>query len=107
MNRQQQIDAFLLDAHRIALCRLREAPERLGDASRTLRRWREQNGFTRSDHLRDEWEVLLQRGDIDALAQTVCADNEHAAELRNVSPLAALLTQAERKALLQKARQRP
>lgn len=104
MNRQQQIDAFLLAAHRLAVMRLRAEPGRLREASAQLDRWRERNGPTRSDPYRDEWEALLAQG-VAAVERVACEDSEHGATLRNVSPLSVLLTQRERMDLLRQARQ--
>ncbi|MEO6015945.1 MAG: hypothetical protein ABIP46_01715 [Polaromonas sp.] len=103
MNRQQQIDSFLRDAHLLALVRLREHPERIGEVQAQLGRWRAQSGSTRSDPYLDAWEALL-RQPVDALEQGVCADTDAAAALRNVSPMSVLITQRERTGLLQKAR---
>ena len=49
MNRQQQIDDFLLQAHRLAVARLRADPPRLAELVGTLSRWRMNAGATRSD----------------------------------------------------------
>ena len=103
MNRQTQIDAFLLAAHRLALQRLREEPARLHEAAGTLARWRAQAGVTRSDPYWDEWQSLIAAG-VERLEAVVCADDEHAAALRNVSPLGSLMTQRERGQLLRAAR---
>ena len=103
MNRQQQIDQFLRDAHLLALARLREQPARRYEVQAQLSRWRQQSGATRSDVYRDTWEQLLQ-GSFEALQQAVCADTDAATALRNVSPLSVLVTQRERADLLQKVR---
>ena len=103
MNRQQQIDSFLRDAHLLALTRLRERPERIREVQAQLTRWRTQSGSTRSDPYLDKWERLLHES-IDSLAQGVCADTDAAAALRNVSPMSVLITQRERTGLLRKAR---
>lgn len=103
MNRQAQIDAFLKDAHVLAVARLREQPERRSDVSRQLARWRAQ-GATRADAYRAEWADLLE-GDLPTLERAVCADTDHAAALRNVSPMSVLITQKERAELLRRARQ--
>jgi len=103
MNRQTQIDAFLLAAHRLALQRLREDPSRLHQAAHTLARWRTRAGATRSDPYWDEWQSLIDAG-VDRLEAVVCAEDEHAAALRNVSPLGGLMTQRERGELLRAAR---
>jgi hypothetical protein len=45
-----------------------------------------------------EWESLL-KGDLGELQRRVCSDDDHAATLRNTSPLGFVLTPAERQAL--------
>lgn len=104
MNRQQQIDHFVASAHRLAMQRLREQPARVDEVRAQLARWRKQAGTTRSDIYWNEWEVLLDRP-IDALAEAICADSDHATVLRSVSPVSVLITQAERAQLLREARQ--
>lgn len=104
MNRQQQIDEFLLKAHQLALLRLRAHPERLQEVQKLLARWRLQDGQTRSDRYWDEWSALLAGG-VDAIERTVCGLDDHAVALRNVSPLSVLITQQERGALLREVRQ--
>jgi hypothetical protein len=103
MNRQQQIDKFLLAAHRLAMTRLRAEPARIEPVRAQLARWREQSGPTRSDPYWDEWQVLLS-GSLEEVERVVCADDEHGAVLRSVSPMSPLVTQAERSALLREAR---
>lgn len=102
MNRQAQIDAFLKNAHILAVARLREQPARRSEVSQQLARWRAQ-GATRADVYRDEWAGLLE-GELPALERAVCADTDHAAALRNVSPMSVLITQKERAELLRRAR---
>lgn len=104
MNRQQQIDHFVAQAHRLAVQRLRDQPLRVGEVQALLARWRETAGVTRSDVYWDEWDRLLSQP-IDALATSVCADTDHATALRSVSPMSVLITQAERSQLLAQARQ--
>jgi len=104
MNRQQQIDEFLLSAHKLALSRLREQPERLRDVAALLARWRQQAGETRSDSYWDEWNRLISQG-VDAIEREVCSISDHAAALRNVSPMSVLISQHERSELLRQARQ--
>ena len=103
MNRQQQIELFLRDAHRLAFARLRAHPERLHDASEVLARWRDQAGCSRSDPYLNEWAALLLRG-VDAIESAAGADTDHAAALRSVSPLSFLISQRERHAMLASAR---
>ncbi|HWH82725.1 MAG TPA: hypothetical protein VNU71_10870 [Burkholderiaceae bacterium] len=103
MNRQQQIDQFLLAAHRLALARLRADPARIEPVRAQLMRWRQQSGPTRSDPYWEEWKSLLL-GDVADLERVVCADDDRGALLRSVSPMSTLVTQAERMALLRAAR---
>jgi len=103
MNRQQQIDKFLLAAHRLAVSRLLAEPQRIEPVRAQLARWRAQSGATRSDLYWDEWQRLLA-ADILEMERVVCADDEHGAVLRSVSPLSTLITQAERARLLREAR---
>lgn len=103
MNRQQQIDQFLLAAHRLALTRLRADPTRIEPVRAQLARWRERSGPTRSDPYWDEWQSLLQ-ADLQELERVICADDEHGAVLRSVSPMSTLVTQAERAVLLRASR---
>lgn len=104
MNRQQQIDSFVAQAHQLAMQRLREHPERVREVRAQLTRWRDVAGQTRSDAYWDEWERLLG-GSAEALATAICADTDHATVLRSVSPMSVLITQAERAHLLRQARQ--
>lgn len=103
MNRQQQIDDFLLQAHRLAVVRLRADPPRLAELVQTLVRWRAQAGATRSDPYWDEWQSLLDAG-VDAIELGTCGTDDHAAVLRSVSPVGVLITPVERGEMLRAAR---
>lgn len=103
MNRQQQIDDFLLKAHRLAVARLRADPPRLAELVGTLSRWRRNAGATRSDPYWDEWQAMLDAG-IDAIELGTCGNDDHAAVLRSVSPVGVLITPGERSEMLQAAR---
>ena len=104
MNRQQQIDYFVAQAHQLAMRRLREQPGRVREVQALLKHWRALAGTTRSDAYWNEWDGLLA-GSLDALAVTVCAETDHATVLRSVSPMSVLITQAERAQWLEQARQ--
>jgi len=103
MNRQQQIEHFLLAAHRVAVARLKAQPGKAEEVRRQLSRWRRDAGLKRSKVYLDEWDALLGAGP-DQLEQVVCAADEHAAVLRSVSPMSILLTQKERAELLRASR---
>ena len=105
MDRQQQIEAFSLAAHRLAVARIRDRPAAATDALATLSRWRAQSvGPAHCEPCWQEWERLL-RGSVDALELAVCANDDRAAVLRSVSPLGRLLGVEERKRLLREARE--
>ena len=104
MDRQHQIHAFSLAAHRLAIDRLRERPERLAEALGVVRRWREQaGGFAHCDPYWNEWQRLLLEG-VDAVELAACAVSDHAATLRSMSPLGRFISSAERNQLLSQAR---
>ena len=105
MTRQDQIHAFSLAAHRLAIERLRERPERLVEALDVIQRWRDQaGGNTHCDPYWEEWRVLLNEG-VDAVERVACSADDHAATLRSVSPLGRFISPAERHQLLRQARE--
>jgi hypothetical protein len=103
MNRQRQIEVFSLSLHRLAVARLRSDPALASNAAQTLSRWHERSGATHSDPYFDRWRQLLAAG-ADAVEAATCVDTDTAAALRSVSPLGALVSPAERRALLEQAR---
>ena len=105
MERHTQINNFSLAAHRLAVERLREQPQRLGEALEVLRRWQQQaEGPTHCTPYWDEWTALLHQG-VDAVATAVCSPSDHAEVLRSVSPLGRFISAAERRQFLSDARQ--
>jgi hypothetical protein len=98
MPSQQQINAFTQAFHRETIGRLVEKPELIERALQTLHRWRVQRGPGASDPYLQKWRTMLE-GDLQVMRQLVCADDDYAATLRNVSPLGFVLTPAERQAL--------
>lgn len=100
-----RIERFSLAAHRLAMARLRERPERLREARDVIRRWRTQAGQhpAHCDPYWEEWDRLLGES-VDAVERVVCAADDHGAVLRSVSPLGRFVSAAERSRLLQEAR---
>ena len=98
MPSQQQIHAFTQAFHRAAFERLAAQPALVERALKTIARWQTQRGPSASDPYMREWQVLL-KGDLSQLQTRVCADDDHAATLRNTSPLGFVLTPAERHAI--------
>ena len=98
MPSQQQIHAFTQAFHRVAFERLAVQPALVERALQTIARWQTQRGPSASDPYMHEWQALL-KGDLSQLQTRVCADDDHAATLRNTSPLGFVLTPAERHTL--------
>jgi hypothetical protein len=95
-------EQFQLAAHRLGMSKLRQDPDRAFELLATLHRWRIQRGLPPRDPYMAEWETLLNSS-IDTLEATVCAETEHASELRHHSPFGSLMTEPERQALLREA----
>lgn len=107
MDRHAQIDVFSLAAHRLAVDRLREHPEKLKEALGVLTRWRLiAGGPSHSDAYWNEWERALRDG-VDAVARLSLDLSSHGQTLRSVSPLGRFITAQERSTLLRQARQAP
>ena len=102
MPSQQKIHGFTQAFHRVAVRRLNDEPALIERALQTIERWQTQRGPSASDPYMKEWQDLL-KGDLRLLQIRVCADDHHAATLRNVSPLGFVLTPAERHALRSKS----
>lgn len=98
MPSQQQIHAFTRAFHRAAIERVHERLALVHRALQDLARWQTQRGPSASDPYILEWQALL-KGDLSQLQTLVCADDDHAAALRNTSPLGFVLTPPERHAL--------
>lgn len=103
MNRQLQIDQFVLLAHQLAFEKLKAKPERLTEVVRVLANWKAQNGVTRSDSLLAEWQTLLG-GTLTQLEDIMTAATDRATLLRSVSPMSILITPQERTQLIQQVR---
>jgi hypothetical protein len=109
MDRQDQIHALSLAAHRLAVERLRERPERLGEALGAIQRWREQAGGPAycdpyCDPYWDKSDRVLHDG-VDAVEVVAFAPTDQPAALRSVSPLGRFISVSERNQLLREARQ--
>jgi hypothetical protein len=104
MDRQVQIERFLLAAHRLAMQRLRENPLRVADLLATIARWRAQGSLTHSEPYMQEWESLL-RLPIDDLEVAICGEGDHPTVLRSVSPVGQLITAEEREQLRRESKQ--
>lgn len=103
MNRQLQIDQFVLLAHQLAFEKLKAKPERLSEVMAVLANWKARNGATRSDHLLTKWQMLLA-GTVMQLEQVITDTSDQSTLLRSVSPMSVLITPLERTNLLKQIR---
>jgi hypothetical protein len=99
MPTQQQIEQFTLAYHREVVKRLREKPELIEVAEKTLDRWEANGASPNSQPYRSAWRVLLLEG-VDAIERRVCNESDEATALRSTPPLI-LLSQSERSQLRQ------
>lgn len=103
MNRQAQIDRFLLLAHEAVSQRMLAQPAIVIELRQQLARARAASLSNRSDSLWDEWEQWLAMP-VAQLAQRMCERSDRADELRSVSPISIIINQVERAAWLKQAR---
>ena len=94
MRTHQEIDQRSLALHQLVAEKVRHDEALLEKANQILRRWRATVSPRTFVYL-DEWQRLIDQGAEVCLAVAV-EDSEHAAALRQASPLACLLTPKER-----------
>jgi hypothetical protein len=94
----RNLDARSLALHRLVADRLRREPEALSRAHATLARWRLHADARVAPYLAD-WDVILAGG-VQSCIDVMLEDSERAAALRQASPFAGLLSNAERFAAL-------
>ncbi|OGB32952.1 MAG: hypothetical protein A3F78_21700 [Burkholderiales bacterium RIFCSPLOWO2_12_FULL_61_40] len=94
MPTHQELDQRSLALHCIVADKVRKDAHLLDKARATLQRWH-QTVSPRTFVYLDEWQRLLDQGEQACLA-VATEDSEHAAALRQASPLACLLTPKER-----------
>lgn len=94
MRTHQQIDQRSLALHQLVAEKIRRDPALFARAHATLARWRQTACERTWPHL-DEWAALMKQG-MPACLAVATADTEHANDLRQSSPFAGLLTNAER-----------
>jgi hypothetical protein len=94
MRTHQEIDQRSLALHRLVATKIRSDPALLDKAGEILRRWRETVCVNTQPYL-EEWRRLMEQGP-DACLAVAVEESEHAAALRQSSPLSCLLTNQER-----------
>lgn len=93
-----EIDQRSLAMHKLVAQKVRADTGLLLQARATLDRWNTHVSPRTFDYL-NEWRKLMDSG-VDAVLLVATEDSEHAAAMRQASPLACLLTNQERFALL-------
>jgi hypothetical protein len=95
----RQIERFTLAFHQEALQRVAHSPELFDQALAVLDRWEAGGLSGGSASYREEWRRLLAARDLAQLARAICANDDHAATLRGMSPLGFVLSAEERQRL--------
>jgi hypothetical protein len=103
MRTHQEIDARSLALHRYVASCIRREPARFAKVQQTLTHWRQVVCSASQPYL-VQWEQLVQQG-MEACLRAAEEDSERAAALRQSSPFAGILCNAERFAFLKEWRQ--
>jgi hypothetical protein len=103
MQTHQDIDARSLALHRLVAEKLRRDPDLFNAAGATLARWRRTVSAHSQPYL-EEWERLMGQG-LEACLAVAVEDSQRATALRQSSPFAGVLSNAERFAFLKAWRQ--
>ena len=82
--------------HQLIAAKVRADPALLAKARENVRRWQASDGSPKLALL--EWEQILD-GPVNQLAQFLAERSERATRLRQSSPFAGVLTEAERRAI--------
>jgi hypothetical protein len=91
-----RLDERSLAMHQLIAKKVQADPALLDKARHNMRRWRDSDGGPRLALA--EWEEIL-RGPVDQVAQFLSERSERATRLRQSSPFAGILTEAERRAI--------
>ena len=91
-----RIDERSLAMHRLIAAKVRADPALLDKARDNVRRWQESEGSPKLALA--EWEHLLG-GPVSQVTQFIAERSDHATRLRQSSPFAGILTEAERLAI--------
>jgi len=91
-----RLDERSLAMHRLIAAKVQADPVLLDKARENVRRWQESDGSPKLALA--EWEQILG-GPVNQVAQFVTERSERATRLRQSSPFAGILTEAERQAI--------
>lgn len=97
--RHELQDLQSLALHQEAVRRMKQDPRLVNQAMDTLNRWRSKGG-SRSEHLWDEWAVILEK----RAWRRALSHTQRARELRQASPLATVLPKEARQRILKEVR---
>lgn len=97
--RHELQDLQSLALHQEAVRRMKHDPRLVNQAMDTLNRWRSEGG-SRSEHLWDEWAVILEK----RAWRRALSHTQRAQELRQASPLATVLPEEARRRILKEVR---
>jgi hypothetical protein len=104
---QETLDQIKLAQHRVIAKKLRENPEAVfGLARRNLRRYIGHRRPAPATSLWREWLTLLEQNSIDRIVTVMTAKTEKAAELRQASPFAGVLSPQEMAGTIQREKER-
>ncbi len=99
----RQEDLRSIAFHRAIANKLRDNPALLNVAFENIERWK-RLGYARSSWvLLDKWQVLL-RGSFDELLSKMTEDSDTMQQLRQSTPFAGILTNAERSEVIEQTR---
>jgi hypothetical protein len=101
VTQQELIHLRNLAAHGMIAEKLLHDPRVLDVASENIRRWRKRNGATPA---LQEWERLLNTGNLHAILHALLSVDEKGMRLRSSSPFAGVLNEIERGLVFQAAR---
>jgi hypothetical protein len=101
MEAQERIHLRNLAAHGMIAEKLLHDPAVLEVALENIRQWNERNGKTSA---LQEWEELINTGDISAIVRTLLSIDENGMRLRSSSPFAGVLDETERMLVFQATR---
>ncbi|MCC7376518.1 MAG: hypothetical protein IT581_17800 [Verrucomicrobiales bacterium] len=99
LHTHRRIDEINAAEDRLIANKLRRQPDLVRFAVRNLRRWQRQDRQRRRAAF-EEWNLILSRLRPREIADFLASDTPRARRLRQSSPFAGALTEAERKAIL-------
>ncbi len=108
MRTHQEIDELNYELDRAVSAKLRRNPKLFGTVIVNLKRWRARLQAEGEDGSRSYllvWEAIVEKG-LNACLEIAEDKSERAAELRQASPFAGILTEAERQKILDRYRDR-